>query len=111
MQNYYILNTIDFRTHHCRFSLNKDVYPCKNSQLVASRSSSFILYFSGYFNPSPVPDVTNNTYCQQGTPMITPAGVEPPEPDRCFYCFKCSRDYEWYDLRGKGMKLLLTINL
>ena len=108
MKNYYILNTIDFHAHHCRFSLNKDVYPYKNSQLVACQSSSFILYFSGDFNPSPAPDVTNNTHPHQESHIVA---VEPPERDCYFYCFNCSKDNQWYEPCGKGMKLLLTIDL
>ena len=50
-------------------------------------------------------------YTQQVVEVTVPKTnvvvVEPPERDCYFYCFDCSGDYEWYDLRGKGMKLLL----
>ena len=68
----------------------------------------FILYFRGYFNTSPAPDVTNNTHPHQESHIVA---VESPERDCYFYCFNCSEDYQWYDLRGKGIRLLLTINL
>lgn len=61
----------------------------------------------GYFNPNPAPVVTNNMYTQQVVEVTVPKTnvvvVEPPERDCYFYCFDCSGDYEWYDLRGKGL--------
>lgn len=61
----------------------------------------------GYFNPNPAPVVTNNTYTQQVVEVTVPKTnvvvVEPPERNCYFYCFDCSGDYEWYDLRGKGL--------
>ncbi|XP_074637510.1 uncharacterized protein LOC141895559 isoform X2 [Acropora palmata] len=60
----------------------------------------------GYFNPNPAPVVTNNTYTQQVVEVTVPKTnvvvVEPPERNFYFYCFDCSGDYQWYDLRGKG---------
>ncbi|KAK2562957.1 hypothetical protein P5673_013949 [Acropora cervicornis] len=58
----------------------------------------------GYFNPSPVPDVTNNTHSHI-------VAIEPHEPDCCFYCFNCSKDYQWYDFRGKGLCWILLLLL
>ncbi|XP_067032332.1 uncharacterized protein [Acropora muricata] len=61
----------------------------------------------GYFNPNPAPVVTNNVYTQQVVEVTVPKAdvvvVEPPERNCYFYCFDCSGDYQWYDLRGKGL--------
>ncbi|XP_074625768.1 uncharacterized protein LOC141883993 isoform X1 [Acropora palmata] len=62
----------------------------------------------GYFNPSPVPDVTNNTYCQQETHIVA---AEPPERDCCFYCFYCSKGDKWYEPCGKGFVWIFLLLL
>ncbi|XP_044183903.1 uncharacterized protein LOC114961829 [Acropora millepora] len=62
----------------------------------------------GYFNTSPAPDVTNNTHPHQESHIVA---AEPPEPDCYFYCFNCSKDYQWYDLRGKGLCWILLLLL
>ncbi|XP_044183662.1 uncharacterized protein LOC114961828 isoform X2 [Acropora millepora] len=62
----------------------------------------------GYFNPSPVPDVTNNTHSQQESHIVA---VEPPERDCCFYCFYCSKDDKWYEPCGKGFCWILLLLL
>ncbi|XP_044183905.1 uncharacterized protein [Acropora muricata] len=58
----------------------------------------------GYFNPSPVPDVTINTHSHI-------VAIEPHKPGCYFYCFNCSKDYQWYDFRGKGLCWILLLLL
>ncbi|XP_067016562.1 uncharacterized protein [Acropora muricata] len=54
----------------------------------------------GYFNPSPAQNVTNNTRSQQAWNIVAD---ETPDRDWYSYCFHFSEDFEWYDLRGKGL--------
>ncbi|XP_067032328.1 uncharacterized protein [Acropora muricata] len=56
-----------------------------------------------YVSPHPAPVVTSEVKVELKAPAANVVVVEPPERDCYFYCFDCSGDYQWYDLRGKGL--------
>ncbi|XP_044173600.1 uncharacterized protein [Acropora muricata] len=56
-----------------------------------------------YVSPHPAPVVTSEVKVELKTPAANVVVVEPPERDCYFYCFDISGDYQWYDLRGKGL--------
>ncbi|XP_074635412.1 uncharacterized protein LOC141893863 isoform X4 [Acropora palmata] len=56
-----------------------------------------------YLSPHPAPVVTSEVKVELKAPAPNVVVVEPPERDCYFYCFDISGDYEWYDLRGKGL--------
>ncbi|XP_074635408.1 uncharacterized protein LOC141893862 isoform X2 [Acropora palmata] len=56
-----------------------------------------------YVSPHPAPVVTSEVKVELKAPAPNVVVVEPPERDCYFYCFDISGDYEWYDLRGKGL--------
>lgn len=64
--------------------------------------------YPGHAQRAPLP-----SYPQQGGyPTSGPVVIaDPPERDCSYHCFACDGEYEWYDLRGKGICWVLLLLL